>query len=182
MIIVVTKRKLYRIGFFIVLWYILRIDNVCSHTCIFMENSVRFLDFFNKKIIGLFFAWMVLTPMGLIAQPFSDSNSSFRQGSVGFSVGESQADVNQSAVVYTPFSPFPPPQSWSSQGNNPVLYGPGGDPIGGLPLENGSIVLFCLAIAYALFRLVHTRFKHKQIRIWQGKYFFIFPEASYQQG
>ena len=136
-----------------------------------MKSNVRFLDFFNKKIISLLFVVVALIPRGLGAQPFSSANSSFQQG-VGLSAGESQTDVNQSSLAYTPFSPFSSSPAWPSQGNNPVLYGPGGDPIGGLPLENGSVVLLYLVIVYILLRLWHTRFSHKKVQVLHRNEFF----------
>ena len=130
-----------------------------------MKNNANVLDFFNKKFIGLSFVSFILFPFVLSAQPFSKTtvNSPFQQESQGLSAGTVQNNASQSTLAYSPFSPFAPSQSL--QGNNTVLYGPGGEPIGGLPLENGSVVLLCFVLAYAFFRLIHTRFLNKRSNI-----------------
>ena len=127
-----------------------------------MKSNVRTLDFFNRKFVCLcfVFVWVSLTPLGLTAQPFSSTNTSFQAGNLDLSSREGQTGVNQQGLVYSPFLPCSTSSSLSPLGNTPVLYGPGGTPIGGLPLENGSIVLLYLVIAYAIFRLIHTRFGH----------------------
>jgi len=45
-------------------------------------------------------------------------------------------------------SPFEP----SSSSGDPALYGPGGDPIGGLPVKNAPYALLMMAGIYALFK------------------------------
>lgn len=52
---------------------------------------------------------------------------------------------NTSGLSYTPFQ---------SQGlnNPPVLYGPGGDPIGGLPVGDGVYVLFFAVLIYCVYK------------------------------
>ena len=131
-----------------------------------MKNNTGILDFFNKKFIGLSFVLIILIPFVLSAQPFSNAaaNKPFQPGSEGAPAGGGQTNASQSALVYSPFSPYAP--SPLPTGNSPVLYGPGGDPIGGLPMENGSIVLLGLVLAYVFFRLVHTRFWNKRTRIY----------------
>ena len=131
-----------------------------------MKNNAGILDFRNKKFIGLSCVFVILFPFVLTAQPFSNAaaNMPFQQESQGATAGGGvQVDASQSALVYSPFSPFSPSQL--PQGNNPVLYGPGGDPIGGLPMENGSVVLLGMVLAYVLFRLIHTRFGNRRARI-----------------
>ena len=60
--------------------------------------------------------------------------------------------------VYPPFSPFHLPQPLGNP-NKPVLFGPGGEPIGGLPATNGAHLLFLGVIVYSFYRLITQRKK-----------------------
>ena len=130
-----------------------------------MKNNGGISDFFNKKFIGLSFVLIFLIPFVSTAQPFSNStaNMPFQEGTQGATSGGGAADGGQSlSLVYSPFSPLPLSQL---PVDSPVLYGPGGDPIGGLPMGNGSAVLLAMVLAYVLFRLIHTRFWNRKTRM-----------------
>ncbi len=130
-----------------------------------MKDNAGILKFFKKKFICLNFAFIALMPFSLAAQTFSNpaGSSPFQQENPGVSVGATQAGVDQSGLIYSPFSPFSPTQL--QNGNEPVLYGPGGNPIGGLPIENGSIILLGMVLGYALFRMIRTRMRYKKTQI-----------------
>ena len=126
-----------------------------------MKRIVVIWNLVSKQLIVLSLVLTPFIPLNLVAQsfPVSQGNGYFQPGGIGMPSGEMPANGNQLGTVYAPFSPYSPTQL--PQGNNPVLYGPGGNPIGGLPMGNGSIVLLSLVVAYVLFRLVQTRFNRK---------------------
>lgn len=50
-----------------------------------------------------------------------------------------------SGLVYSPFEAYK-----NTHAPQPVLYGPGGDPIGGLPIQDGYWLLFFVVLSYSL--------------------------------
>ena len=87
------------------------------------------------------------------AQPFSGSSSPTQlfEGSVWIFP---QFTEPARGVAYAPLSPFSPSRQHSL---SPVLYGPGGTPIGGLPISNGSLFLLGCVIIYAGWRFFRRR-------------------------
>ena len=107
---------------------------------------------YNKKVF-LYVVLLAVSCLGIFslsAQVFQSS-----EPTVVFPAQE-EASKAGSGGIYQPFSPFPPSQQ---SGNNPVLYGPGGDPIGGLPITNGVTLLFLCIIGYSTYKLIAQKKK-----------------------
>ena len=61
------------------------------------------------------------------------------------------------------YQPFAPPQQLGGEGQN-LLRGPGDDPIGGLPVSDGTYVFFFCVMGYAIYKTISLRVnfgKHK---------------------
>ena len=113
---------------------------------LFASNNKGFLSVI--AFILVFFAFLTLQ-----AQPFSSTPMPTQLS--GGNVGIFPQFTEQAAgVAYTPFSPFSPSQQ---NGLGPVLYGPGGTPIGGLPTSNGNLLMLGLVIIYSGWRFFKRR-------------------------
>lgn len=106
------------------------------------------MKFTRKLILSLIFTGIVSFSNAQVSD-FNDYGN-FNSGPTGFS-SESQVfpqENNYSGLAYAPFG---------SEKNNlvsgPVLYGPGGDPIGGLPVSDSSWLLLAGVVAYSLYKL-----------------------------
>ena len=63
------------------------------------------------------------------------------------------------------FSPFAPSQqTLNKQGElfDPALYGPGGNPIGGLPMKDGAQFLFFAVFGYCIYKILQ---KYKALKL-----------------
>ena len=77
------------------------------------------------------------------------------------SVFPAQEVASSESGVYQPFTPFNPSQQLG--GTNPVLFGPGGEPIGGLPATNGAHLLFFGVLVYSVYKLITQRKNPKKL-------------------
>ena len=113
----------------------------------------------NKKIESILtVAFILFSFLPLQAQPFSglSSPTQLSEGSTGIFP---QTAEPSGGVAYTPFSPFSPSQQ---NGLSPVLYGPGGTPIGGLPTSNGCLLLLGFVLIYSGWRFFKRRTLNKK--------------------
>jgi hypothetical protein len=91
----------------------------------------------------------------LFATGYDYSASPFwEQGSVSSEAGALPFGSENQNGIYGPFDSQE--QSLSSE---PALYGPGGDPIGGLPVKEGHAILFLSLAGYCLFKIGKRRKK-----------------------
>jgi hypothetical protein len=128
-----------------------------------MRKECAFLGGFSTKSIRYY--------MGLLVFSFAFSfslNAQFTQGSSPVFSSESNvpSTVGPSGG-YQPFSPFTPSQQnpFGAQDQPfgpPVLYGPGGNPIGGLPVTDGVGLLFFAVLGYCIYKTV-KRYKTTKI-------------------
>ena len=122
-----------------------------------MNTTRIFYTARSKAIKSIAVCFFIICPqLALQAQPFAGSgggSSPFQEpGGIGWSSTPS-GDL-PAGVAYSPFSPFSP-----SSSSSPVLYGPGGNPIGGLPISSGHWLLLGLVLMYAGWRF----FKRRQV-------------------
>jgi len=89
-----------------------------------------------KGLIFLFFMWCGFSATGFAQEyvPFSDTPVS---GTENFGTLPSASESTFGTTVSS---------------DQPALYGPGGDPIGGLPVKDGCLVLIVAGLAYALYK------------------------------
>jgi len=89
-----------------------------------------------KGLAFLFFVWCGFSATGFAREyvPFSDAPAG----------GTEHFGTLPSASAETFGS--------AASSDQPALYGPGGDPIGGLPVKDGCVVLIIAGLAYALYK------------------------------
>ncbi len=89
-----------------------------------------------QGFILLFFLWCGFSSAGFAQEytPFSDASAT----------GTENFGTLPSASAETFGS--------TASADQPALYGPGGDPIGGLPVKDGCLVLILAGLAYALYK------------------------------
>ncbi len=128
-----------------------------------MKTS-RIFHAFSNRAVRLCFTALFIPFFTALAQPFSDVPPS--PESNGIVWNSTTTAVGQSAgSMYTPYSPFSPVSPSLQNGDNPVLYGPGGNPIGGLPISNGHWILLSLVLVYSIWRFFKRRETDKKLRI-----------------
>ena len=116
-----------------------------------MVKFANLIYLYNRNIVisVVLLAVSSLCALSLNAQVFQPSESTL--------VFPAQEEASRTGSVYQPFAPFTPYQQLGD--TNPVLYGPGGDPIGGLPIANGAHLLFFCVIGYSIYKLFSQRKK-----------------------
>ena len=120
-----------------------------------MKTSGNLFESQSKKFASIVALALVLFSfLPLQSQPFSglSSPTQLSEGST-WNVPPS-AEPTGGGIAYTPFSPFSPSQQ---NGLSPVLYGPGGTPIGGLPTSNGCMLLLSFVLIYSGWRFFKRR-------------------------
>ena len=60
------------------------------------------------------------------------------------------------------YQPFAAPQQLGNGGGQPLLRGPGDEPIGGLPVSDGTYVFFFCVMGYAVYKMISQRVKLKK--------------------
>ena len=132
--------------------------NHFTHNYLFMKNSV----FLNRFLYVKF-----LTLVGLLLQ-FSlypaDAQAQFLESppsvSSSHQLNSNYSDVSFGQEAFLPSQTFSPASSFQQislkQGESfdPVLYGPGGNPIGGLPLEKDVQFLFYAVLGYCVYKTI----------------------------
>jgi hypothetical protein len=85
---------------------------------------------------------------GNVESPFPNNANNIQSGDI---FGQ---PISSSRLVYRPFELYNF-QSYNNQTQffDPVLYGPGGDPIGGLPVGEGIYALFFGVLAYCIYKV-----------------------------
>ncbi len=75
------------------------------------------------------------------------------ENAFGISYYSGEETGGASSLAFTPFES----SSYDGLSESPALYGPGGDPIGGLPVGNDVCVLSACVFAYAFYKLLRRR-------------------------
>jgi len=94
-------------------------------------------DVRKKMLKGILLFICFILPWGMTAQEFL------------FEPGNDASWQEPTELIHVPFGS----EHENKLAEEPVLYGPGGDPIGGLPAGNGHLFLLGGVIAYALVKV-----------------------------
>ncbi len=110
----------------------------------------------RKIIIAGSFLFCVFISASLNAQSFKESISTISPVNAEKQDATSSMHADFPGIV-APFSPFQQSPLGQNQEFSPVLYGPGGNPIGGLPLTDNVPLLFGAVLCYCAYKAIRRK-------------------------